>query len=43
MMLRDTETPRNLKVVQPANPPEGNQQEEVVQTYKLLLPSQRTA
>jgi len=30
MMYRDTETPRNLKVVPPANPPEGNQQEEVV-------------
>jgi len=42
-MHRNSETPRNLKVVPPANPPEGNQQEEVVQTYKLLLPSQRTA
>jgi len=30
MMHRNTETPRNLKVVPPANPPEGNQQEEVV-------------
>jgi len=26
----NTETPRNLKVVPPANPPDGNQQEEVV-------------
>ena len=38
MMPRDTETPRNLKVVPPADPPEGNQQGEVFKPTNSFFP-----